>query len=91
MKAVELIDKVLDCLPQKHPAYAWAIMLAKELNRAEPCSKCNGKGTHLKHEYCGHNHQEAWIRGCNTQVICRKCKGDCVVPKAKTTPGAGDR
>lgn len=79
--AVKLIRKLLENLDPKSDAYAWAIALATELNQTLKCPHCGGKGTHAKHYNCGHGQHDAFVRGCNEQVMCKKCHGDARIPK----------
>ncbi|MFA5049036.1 MAG: hypothetical protein WC516_08485 [Patescibacteria group bacterium] len=39
------------------------------------CSYCNGTGYVRKHRNCLHSTYEAYINGCNDQIVCKQCKG----------------
>lgn len=82
VRCIELVQRLIQMLNPRSEEYATAIMLAKELNQTVKCDRCGGRGTHSRHENCGHGTHDAYVRGCNEQVMCRKCRGDTVVPKA---------
>lgn len=39
------------------------------------CPKCNGRGLNPKHKNCYHGAEEAYIKGCNEERVCRVCLG----------------
>ena len=53
----------------------FAMELASLLGQCDPCPKCGGTGSHTKHINCSHGCEEAWIRGCDESVVCRRCHG----------------
>ena len=39
------------------------------------CPKCDGSGLLYKHKNCYHGAEEAYIRGCHDQRVCKYCLG----------------
>ena len=39
------------------------------------CPNCNGTGYVKKHRNCLHSTYEAYIQGCNEDVVCKQCHG----------------
>lgn len=80
-KVSTLMGNLMRNLKRGSEAWAWAMDLAGVLNQTNPCDKCGGTGIRRKHENCNHNCEDAWIRGCNEPVLCRKCRGCTRIPK----------
>lgn len=94
VRCIELVQRLIQMLNPRSEEYATAIMLAKELNQTVKCDRCGGRGTHPRHENCGHGTHDAYVRGCSEQVMCRKCRGDTVVPKplnVRVSESGGDK